>query len=213
MNCNFQSGMRVVLEIVDGPHRGERILLRTGQAAHIGRTEWADFVFPKDGEMSGMHFALECGPSKCQIRELGSANGTLVNGQPASESILGDGDKILAGQTGFVISIEDALSNDSSVPLSPLSSSVLSPMTELLSTSPGGGLQPTATAASSSVVKARGMPTEPAAPRLAIATVPHGAFRVVLEMVDGPHAAQKTLLRSPVPCDRMPKAAGKKIPR
>jgi pSer/pThr/pTyr-binding forkhead associated (FHA) protein len=196
MNCNFQSGMRVVLEIFDGPHRGERILLRTGQTANIGRTEWADFVFPRDGEMSGMHFALECGPSTCQIRDLGSAYGTLVNGRRVNESNVGDGDKVLAGQTCFAISIGDASTSDSPFPLSPLKPSVLSPMTELLPISPGGGMQRPAAAASSSVVNTRGTPAEPATPRVDIAASPHGAYRVVLEMVDGPHGTQRTLLRS-----------------
>ncbi len=100
--------MRVVLEAVDGPHRGQRILLRAGQTVRVGRTEWADVALPDDGHLSGVHFAVECGTNGCVVRDLQSTNGTTVNGKQVTEAALADGDAIHAGQTLFRVAIEAA---------------------------------------------------------------------------------------------------------
>ncbi|MHC4399967.1 MAG: FHA domain-containing protein [Planctomycetota bacterium] len=99
--------MRVVLEVVDGPHAGQKILLRQGQVAKIGRTEYADFAFPHDRYMSSVHFAVECGNDGFRVRDLDSSNGTLVNGQRVQEAIAEDRSEIQAGQTRFVVHVQD----------------------------------------------------------------------------------------------------------
>src|SRR5690606_11864233 len=52
-----------------------------------------------DGWMSGRHAALARGPAGWMVRDLGSKNGTFVNGRLASEALLVDGDVIEAGST------------------------------------------------------------------------------------------------------------------
>ena len=99
--------MRVTLEVVSEPETGRKARLGAGQELRIGRTEWADFAVPHDGHMSGVHFALETDLSACYVRDLGSSNGTFVNGQlVAARTPVRTGDEILAGQTRFSVTVE-----------------------------------------------------------------------------------------------------------
>jgi hypothetical protein len=100
--------MRVVLEIHSGPSAGKKAWLRSGQRIVIGRTEGSECVIPHDGQLSGRHFAIECSIEKCLVRDLGSSNGTFLNGQKVEEAVVQGGDLIVAGQTTFAIRIEDA---------------------------------------------------------------------------------------------------------
>ena len=101
--------MRVILEVVSGPDAGKKILLAAGQSAQVGRTEWADFAFPHDGQMSGKHFLLETESDACYIKDQGSSNGTSVNRRRiAQRTRLSHGDEIRAGQTVFVVRMEGA---------------------------------------------------------------------------------------------------------
>jgi hypothetical protein len=57
--------------------------------------------------MSGVHFALETDSSGCCLRDLGSTNGTQLNGTPVTDRVaLHNGDKIQAGETVFSVDIE-----------------------------------------------------------------------------------------------------------
>ena len=100
--------MRVIVEIIAGPSGSKRLVLAAGQFVQIGRTEWADIACPRDAHMSGIHFRIEADPKACYAQDLGSSNGTLLNGQPITQRVaVHDGDKILAGQTHFVIHVEE----------------------------------------------------------------------------------------------------------
>lgn len=99
--------MRVILRVKTGPLAGQNIHLREGQAAEIGRTQWADFNFPHDVEMADVHFAVHCARRGCIVRDLGKGSGTLVNGEPISEAILQSGDEIMAGITAFAVRIPE----------------------------------------------------------------------------------------------------------
>ncbi len=90
-----------------GTEAGRKTLLAASQVLQVGRTEWADFSVPHDGRMSGVHFALETDNAACHLRDLGSTNGTQLNGIPVTERIaLHTGDKIQAGETIFSVDIE-----------------------------------------------------------------------------------------------------------
>jgi hypothetical protein len=98
--------MRLILEITSGPREGEKIELEPGQIVRVGRALGkADFA-TQDKFMSGAHFAVECGSQSCGIKDLGSRNGTLLNGEKLSAAVLHDGDKIFAGQSDFVVRVE-----------------------------------------------------------------------------------------------------------
>jgi hypothetical protein len=99
--------MRVILKVTAGPGAGRKTLLDAGQALQVGRTEWADFAHPHDGRMSALHFVIETDSTSCFVRDLGSTNGTLLNGQPLSDRReVQSGDQIQAGDTVFSVQIE-----------------------------------------------------------------------------------------------------------
>ncbi|MBW3600942.1 MAG: FHA domain-containing protein [Planctomycetes bacterium] len=99
--------MRLILQIVEGPAVGRRFLLAAGQTARVGRTEWADFAVPADGQLADVHFAVEANLDGCSVQRLGDAP-LQVNGQGAAESSLRDGDRLTAGGSVFHVQIEGA---------------------------------------------------------------------------------------------------------
>ncbi len=100
--------MHVVLEVLSGPERGQRIRLRDGLIARFGQTEWADFSFPYDQAMSEFHFLLDCRGQQCVLHTMQSS-ATLVNSQPVQQQVLASGDRVLAGETEFLVSIQGML--------------------------------------------------------------------------------------------------------
>ena len=104
--------MRLVLQVESGPHAQERFWIGSMQSLTVGRTELADVALPRDPHMSSLHFAVACGSEHCHLQDLGSTNGTLVNGQKVTQTQLRDGDRILAGHTLFAVRIEGAAVSD-----------------------------------------------------------------------------------------------------
>ncbi len=97
--------MEVILEIVSGPAAGAAIRLLGGDLVRVGRTEPADYAVGGDVHMSRLHFAVECGAAGARVRDLGSSNGTYVNGMAVSEAALQDGDQIAAGGSLFRVRV------------------------------------------------------------------------------------------------------------
>jgi len=109
--------MRVVVEVMSGPAAGKKIVLGPSQTVQVGRTEWADYSFPEDGHMSSIHFALETDAAGCYVRDLGSTNGTFVGGRRIADRVaLRPGNEVLAGQTRFVLQMEDVPPGESPLP-------------------------------------------------------------------------------------------------
>ncbi len=100
--------MQVILTIQSEFGGGKRTVLRDGQVLRIGRTSWADFSVPEDGEMADIHFAVECRGSQCTLRSLQTESATQCNGEDVTDCSLQDGDRITAGKTTFRIQIEGA---------------------------------------------------------------------------------------------------------
>jgi Tol biopolymer transport system component len=88
------------LEIVRGNEQGKttRLKLKT----RIGRERDNDLVLT-DPRVSRYHALIELAGGKWSIQDMGSANGTLVNGQPVSEGhVLQTDDRITLGDTELV---------------------------------------------------------------------------------------------------------------
>lgn len=100
--------MRIAIIAKTGPAAGRRIVLRGGQVARIGRTEWADFAFPEDPAMAEIHFAVHCGVHSAMIQALAIDRETRVNGSAMAKGILHHGDLVDAGSSQFMILVEDA---------------------------------------------------------------------------------------------------------
>jgi hypothetical protein len=97
--------MRLVLEIIRGKARGRRLVLEPGRVARLGRAKENDLVIA-DGLASRTHCQVQCGERLSRIRDLGSANGTMVNGAKVSDAELRDGDEIVVGETRLAVRIE-----------------------------------------------------------------------------------------------------------
>jgi len=75
----------------------------------IGRSEDAQFCLPHDRFFSRHHCILEIAPPQCFLRDLGSLNGTFVNGIKVDTAHLRNGDRIQGGET--VLEVEVASDN------------------------------------------------------------------------------------------------------
>jgi hypothetical protein len=85
---------------------GRKVWLQSGQRVTVGRAESADFAFASDGRMSAEHFVIECLEEGCQLRDLDRRRGITVNGKRTTQAKLADGDRIVAGDTVFAVSIQ-----------------------------------------------------------------------------------------------------------
>lgn len=98
--------MQLTLQITAGPHAGRKVLLRSGQIARIGRTEWADFSFPRDADLAEIHFAVQCQLHGARLRKLAADRPLSVNAKEVTEADLVAGDTIKAGQSAFVVAFD-----------------------------------------------------------------------------------------------------------
>lgn len=96
--------MKVTLEIIEGREAGKRFELNEPRAAIVGRKEDESVPFKVDDpRFSRYHFMLESNTAQCFLRDLGSTNGTLVNGQEVRQAELRDGDIIQSGRKNVFI--------------------------------------------------------------------------------------------------------------
>ena len=84
-------------------HNGRRYLL-TAARTSIGRDATADIQIDDSG-LSRKHFEVLWDGSKAGVRDLGSTNGTKLNGQTISESPLQNDSVITAGRSEFVFRV------------------------------------------------------------------------------------------------------------
>jgi serine/threonine-protein kinase len=97
--------MSVVLRVTGGPHRGKEFRFDKHETVVIGRGQ-VPISIPDDGFLSRHHFLIEVDPPRCLLKDLGSRNGTTVNGSRVQEVAVRDGDVIAAGQSTFAVEIE-----------------------------------------------------------------------------------------------------------
>ena len=90
--------MQVNLKVIAGPYQGRIFSFTQHDTFLIGRSPEAHMCLVDDRFFSRNHCLLEINPPQSFLRDLGSTNGTFVNGQRASQSVLYPGDVIsLAG--------------------------------------------------------------------------------------------------------------------
>ncbi len=87
---------RAYVIVIAGPNVGE--MFKVDGVADIGRGQSARIRLT-DTEISRRHARLVCKGGKVHVEDLGSTNGTFVNGAPVSQRVLEDGDKIQIGTT------------------------------------------------------------------------------------------------------------------
>jgi eukaryotic-like serine/threonine-protein kinase len=106
IRVKVSQNMPVTLTVKDGPHQGRAFEFEEHDTFIVGRSARAQFRLPlKDPSLSRVHFMVEVNPPKCRLTDLGSTNGTKVNGRKISAADLVDGDLIEAGQTVLLFSM------------------------------------------------------------------------------------------------------------
>src|SRR6185503_5477299 len=75
----------------------------------IGRSEEAQFCLPHDRFFSRHHCLLEIAPPQAFLRDLGSTNGTFVNGVRVETAYLKSGDRIQGGETVLEVEVTTGL--------------------------------------------------------------------------------------------------------
>jgi len=115
---------RVILEVIAGPIQGKRFVFDRRDTFVFGRGRDCHARISKDPRVSRHHFLLEIAPPRIRIRDLGSRNGTFVNGvrygggqragdakhgagRDYPEQALRHGDEITVGRTTIRVAIED----------------------------------------------------------------------------------------------------------
>jgi hypothetical protein len=97
--------MRVTLRVLEGPYQGREFTFDHHDTFLIGRSDNAHLYLPDDRFFSRHHCLLEIAPPRCFLRDLGSTNGTFVNGQKVAEVFLRNGDRIQGGQTVLEVQV------------------------------------------------------------------------------------------------------------
>ena len=96
-------GQQAELTIESGPDAGHSH--RAGDTAlRLGRSPDNDVIL-RDPATSGHHARLERRGDQFWIVDLGSTNGTLVNGEPIQEKALSHGDRVTIGQNAVHFSV------------------------------------------------------------------------------------------------------------
>ena len=92
------AGKSLALLVLSGRKEGTLLPLRSGQVLRIGRMEGLDLVLPED-LVSRRHAEIAVTDEGIVLRDLGSTNGTFVNGRRIREVALKEGDRVLVGAT------------------------------------------------------------------------------------------------------------------
>lgn len=101
--------MKVGLKVIAGPHAGQQFEFDAHDTFIVGRAAHAHFRLPqKDKYFSRSHFLIEVNPPLCRLMDLGSTNGTYVNGERVTEIDLQHKDVIVGGKTKIRVAIESA---------------------------------------------------------------------------------------------------------
>jgi serine/threonine-protein kinase len=98
--------MRISLTVQAGQCEGKRFEFEGHDNFVVGRSPRANLSLPDEGKhISRIHCMIELNPPHCRLIDVGSTNGTLVNGQKISTVNLKDGDRITVGKTVLLVSV------------------------------------------------------------------------------------------------------------
>ena len=111
----------VTLKATQGPAKGREFPFEQHEIFIFGRSPDCQCSISDDPYISSNHFLIEINPPECELRDLGSKNGTFLNGmrigrrekgeaaeeaaQRAKGARVGHGDMVRAGATEFLVSI------------------------------------------------------------------------------------------------------------
>jgi eukaryotic-like serine/threonine-protein kinase len=111
--------MQVNLRVLAGPYKGRVFPFDQHDTFLIGRNNEAHLCLPDDRFFSRNHCLLEIDPPRCFLRDLGSTNGTFVNGRRVGEAFLRHGDQIQGGATVLVVEVRAGWEREETVDRQP----------------------------------------------------------------------------------------------
>lgn len=114
---------KLILTITTGPNTGQQFAFEEHDTLLFGRAGDCQICLPGDQQVSRHHFFLEVNPPDGRLRDLGSRNGTHINGQKCGgrakhetpeegarrqypQVDLRNGDEIRVGQTSLQVRVE-----------------------------------------------------------------------------------------------------------
>lgn len=97
--------MQVNLKVTAGPYKGRIFSFTQHDTFLIGRSPDAHLCLPDDRFFSRNHCLLEMNPPHSYLRDLGSTNGTFLNGHRVRDAFLGNGDRIQCGETILIVEV------------------------------------------------------------------------------------------------------------
>jgi len=97
--------MQVNLKVTAGPYKGRIFSFTQHDSFLIGRSPDAHLCLPNDRYFSRHHCLLEMNPPHSYLRDLGSTNGTFLNGHRVQDAFLNNGDRIQCGETILMVEV------------------------------------------------------------------------------------------------------------
>jgi hypothetical protein len=98
------------LRFISGKYQGGEFPLRMNREIIIGRSSDLDMVLVED-MVSRRHAKISTNESEVYIQDMGSTNGTFVNGEKVTRSQLQEGDRILVGTSIIKMVAVDPMAN------------------------------------------------------------------------------------------------------
>lgn len=108
--------MQVNLKVLAGPYRDRVFCFTQPDTFLIGRSNEAHLCLTEDKFFSRHHCLLEINPPHCFLRDLGSTNGTFVDGEKVSEAFLRSGAQIQGGETVLLVEVDVGSSAPNTTP-------------------------------------------------------------------------------------------------
>lgn len=99
------SKLKLKLQFRTGHHRGQSLEFVSPRTLVLGRSTQSD-VQIYDERISRRHCAIKVEAGRALIKDLGTVNGTLLNGAPIRETQLASGDRLVLGQTEVEILLQ-----------------------------------------------------------------------------------------------------------
>jgi hypothetical protein len=104
---------QLALRFIAGKYKGSELLLEDGQEIMVGRYGDVDLILAED-MVSRQHARISLEDGRIIIEDLGSTNGTFVNGEKIRKEVLKEGDRILIGTNILkVVSVDPGAPNAS----------------------------------------------------------------------------------------------------
>lgn len=102
------SGGQIVLRFISGKYQGGEFPLTEGVPVVVGRSSDLDMVLVEE-MVSRRHAHIEMRSGVVHVEDLGSTNGTFVNGERVQRASLTEGDRLLIGTSILkLVAVEDA---------------------------------------------------------------------------------------------------------